>query len=344
MSFWKGFAQAYKDVDEKKTREKLIAEEREWATQQKAEDRTYESSEFDRRFQMQSRQSVFETLAKRTTGSTSRGQAASSQAVTWLQGRLAGAEGAEDLLAQAITNPALAEQIMKSVMDAEEKAAATGNQNPRLSGDALVSQIEIYGAEGIGLENIPTQEDVMAAYDTGDMELFYSLVQHLEQGPSSAVDINPSIYYQPNITEQRYRDELRGRYVLDNARRRLMELSEPGMEAEYASLAEAIENYESMGANAESIYLDDLFGDIADQQLDERFSRESIGEEELPEETIDTQTSDVPPPPVVQQAVEILNQGGSIIITQEILDWDARSPNPQLQGFSVGDKISKGTP
>lgn len=84
MSFWKGFAQAYKDVDEKKTREKLIAEEREWATQQKVEDRTYESSEFDRRFQMEtaaSQQALREKLffeGKLFGGGTSTGGSRSS--------------------------------------------------------------------------------------------------------------------------------------------------------------------------------------------------------------------------------------------------------------------------
>ena len=50
MSYWAGFAQAFKDSDEKKFKEKLISDERAWETEKLAEQRKFEVSEFNRRF------------------------------------------------------------------------------------------------------------------------------------------------------------------------------------------------------------------------------------------------------------------------------------------------------
>lgn len=66
MTFWAGFAQAFRDADEQKFKEKLISDERAWETEQLAEQRKYDEDTWKRRFDAETAASLEELFVKET--------------------------------------------------------------------------------------------------------------------------------------------------------------------------------------------------------------------------------------------------------------------------------------
>lgn len=77
MSFWQGFAQAFKDADEKKTEDRRIQEERDFLSQQKADDRKWEEDFFFKKLRAESDEQR-RTLLLQGTGRSGRRSTGSS--------------------------------------------------------------------------------------------------------------------------------------------------------------------------------------------------------------------------------------------------------------------------
>lgn len=133
MSFWKGIAQAIREEDE----QKFAAEESEKGRQARKDDLM---TQINAR-----RQEALLGLLSNRKASAAEVDPNAKRDVLWLQNRIGGVEGSEDILAAAITDPSVASGMRKRVEEAE--AHAEENQLPSITGQAIVKSFDVFGID-----------------------------------------------------------------------------------------------------------------------------------------------------------------------------------------------------
>lgn len=330
MSFWQGFAQAFKDADDKKTQDRRITEERAYDAQVREDARKFERSMFWTRLGEERRTALMQAVASQRANSP-KVDPKDRANLARLSARLGGVEGSEELMASAIQDPTVATSILSTIEEAERKAAENGMKGYRISGESLVENFNIYGFEGM-VENMPTIDDILGA-DLTDPAVFTDMQTRVTQGqaqqPAFVADVNSDIFYQPDREGEKYTAEVFDTNVVDAARQEVVRLAESDPEGA-AVLQRQIDLFGKPEGAAETAALREQFGPAAAERLRGFESTRSVDSNPgiiLPEQQQE--------PTAAESLIQQYNQGIPIVVTQELADQ-----YPQLSDY-IGKSIQK---
>lgn len=267
MSFWQGFAQAFKDADDKKTQDRRILEERTYDAQVRDDARKFERSMFWTKLGEERRTALMQAVASQRANAPKidpRDRANLAR----LAARLEAVEGAEELMASAVQDPTVATSILDTIEEAERKAAENGMKGYRISGESLVENFNIYGFGGM-TENMPTVDDILSA-DLTDPEVFTDMQTRVTQGqnqqPAFVADVNSDIFYQPDREGEEYTAKVFDTLVVNAARQEVVRLAESDPESA-AILQRQIDLFDKPEGAAETASLRERFGPAAAERL-----------------------------------------------------------------------------
>lgn len=267
MSFWQGFAQAFKDADDKKTQDRRITEERAYDSAVREDSRKFEREMFWTKLGEERRTALMQAVASQRANSPKLDPKDKANLYR-LSARLENVEGADEFLAAAVQDPTVATSILNTIEEAERKAAENGMKGYRIAGETLIENFNIYGFEGM-IENMPTIDDILGA-DMTDPAVFTDMQTRVTQGqaqqPAFVADVNADIFYQPDREGERYTAEVFDTSVVEAARQEVVRLAEGDPEGA-AILQRQIDLFGKPEGAAETAALREQFGPAAAERL-----------------------------------------------------------------------------
>jgi len=276
MGFWTGVAQAYRDIDEKRTQDRRIQEERELQQRRIEEERAYQEGvrERERAFAMEQFNTKLEnerTMALLTVlGERREASAVSDEAVARTESlatRLGPEAAATETGKALLSNPLAAASVEAQIEELERARAEQDLDLPPLQGQALLDAIEIYGVETAKQDANSLSVEQILGMSSEDLrgEKFFQLYADLSsQGARTPyARLSPEAFRQPDPSTLEEGRRVFGQRVLQRAREEAARLQEEGDVEGFGRLQQAIDNYDLSNPNSSTDLLNQRFGEQA---------------------------------------------------------------------------------
>lgn len=347
MSFFQGLAQAARDADARRERERDRAD----ARAAREEDRAFKLDMWQRQVKENRINALAQLAGQRRSSSGSSSDGDYGAYVATLDGMLEGVEGGEDIMAMYRARPELAQQLLGQITDAERNSEG----RLKVTGEQLVEWITVYG-DPVQQEmpSISFEEIYSGETDWMGDEVYTDALTSLsrpESDPEIGYRMDSSIYYQPDPQQWERQFELFESEVVRAAELEAQRAAADGDNLESARIMALLKDETPKGA--EALYqefgpqvLDTLinsdspfWNDVENNELiagmlrglEQQVIPEDAGDEVNPEPDLE---EEVPNP---DDLVIRYSQGEEIIVTQELID-----AYPDFFGdFSPGDVVQR---
>lgn len=229
MSFWKGFAQGWMQVDDTIQRRKMFQEE----------------------LGVKRTQTLLDLYSKRLGEEKTVDDYADS--IAWIKSRVgtSTSETATNFLTNLQANPSLAPLIYKEVLAAEQKAAEAGRPF-ELQGDQLASVFNIVNVGGA--EARQSFQDfgsgVLSQFGSGNMSFEEALTKMsgYPEAPVGALDVDmPELYYTPDFEDAKKMREILDIRLIDYTQNELTRLAKSDEDEDsktFTEISEELEEFE----------------------------------------------------------------------------------------------------